>query len=204
MARLVGAPLLGIVGASGSGKSSAAASRPAAPRWTRASCREATAGRRSCCAPASTRRRAAQATAGADPRAGLLIAVDQFEETFTLCRDDAERAAFIADARRAASAATAPVVLAVRADFYGRCAEYPELASLLGDNQLLVGAMRRDELRRAIEMPAERAGLEVEPELVDALLADTDGRAGGTAAAVDRAAGAVAAARRAPAASRLL
>src|SRR4029079_14541524 len=67
----------------------------------------------------------------------------------------------------------AVVVLAVRADFYGRCAEDPELAALLGDNQLLVGAMRREERRRAIELPAERAGLEVEPELADALLADT-------------------------------
>ena len=38
--------------------------------------------------------------------------------------------------------------------------------------------MRRDELRRAIELPAQRAGLEVEPELVDALLADVEGRPG--------------------------
>jgi WD40 repeat protein len=65
------------------------------------------------------------------------------------------------------------VLLAVRADFYGRCAEYPALGAMLGANQVLVGAMRRDELRRAIEMPAQRAGLQVEPELVDALLADT-------------------------------
>src|SRR4029079_3310669 len=72
----------------------------------------------------------------------------------------------------------AVVVLAVRADFYGRCAEDPELAALLGDNQLLVGAMRREERRRAIELPAERAGLEVEPELADALLADTADRPG--------------------------
>ena len=38
--------------------------------------------------------------------------------------------------------------------------------------------MRRDELRRAIELPARRAGLEVEPQLVDALLADVEGRPG--------------------------
>jgi hypothetical protein len=59
------------------------------------------------------------------------------------------------------------VVLAIRADFYGRCAGYPELSSLLGPNQVLVGAMGRDELRRAIELPAQRAGLRVEPELVE-------------------------------------
>ena len=73
----------------------------------------------------------------------------------------------------------------------------PELSRLLGANHVLVGPMRRDELRRAIELPARRAGLQVEPELVDALVADVEGRAGRAAAAVDRVARALAAARRA-------
>ena len=38
--------------------------------------------------------------------------------------------------------------------------------------------MRRDELRRAIELPASRAGLEVEPEVTDALLAGVEGEPG--------------------------
>ena len=70
------------------------------------------------------------------------------------------------------------VVLAVRADFYGRCAAYPELSRLLGANHVLVGPMSRDELRRAIERPAQRVGLSVEPELVEALLADVEGQPG--------------------------
>ena len=69
-------------------------------------------------------------------------------------------------------------MLAVRADFYGRCAAYPELSRLLGANHVLVGPMSRDELRRAIERPAQRVGLSVEPALVDALLADVEGRPG--------------------------
>ena len=87
--------------------------------------------------------------------------------------------------------------VAVRADFYGRCASYPELWRLLGANQCPVGPMRRDELRRAIELPAQRAGLRVERDLVDALIADVEGAARRAAAAVGRAARAVAAARRA-------
>ena len=175
VARLVGAPLVGIVGASGSGKSSLLRAGllaeldngvlPGSDAWTQVVMRPGEH------PPAMLR----QATAEAEHGSRLLIAVDQFEETFTLCRDASERAEFLgalaAVAKRPAQ--DTAVVLAVRADFYGRCAEHPELASLLGDNQLLVGAMRRDELRRAIEMPAERAGLDVEPELVDALLADT-------------------------------
>src|SRR5213076_2138366 len=41
------------------------------------------------------------------------------------------------------------------------------------------GSMARPELERAIELPAARAGIEVERELVDVLLADLAGRAGG-------------------------
>jgi hypothetical protein len=106
-------------------------------------------------------------------RGRLVVAVDQFEELFTACRDESERAAFVdallacmRDPRRRAL-----VLLAVRADYYGRCAAYPELARLLGITHVLVGPMRRDELRRAIELPAHRAGLKVEPALADALIA---------------------------------
>ena len=48
----------------------------------------------------------------------------------------------------------------------------------LGAGHVLVGPMLRDELRRAIELPARRAGLLVERELVDALLADVEGQPG--------------------------
>ena len=53
------------------------------------------------------------------------------------------------------------------------------LARLVGANQVLVGPMRRDELRRAIEEPARRVGLRVEPSLTDALIADVLDEPGG-------------------------
>ena len=94
----------------------------------------------------------------------LVVAVDQFEEVFTACRDEAERAAFVDELVAAARdpRRRALVLVAVRADFYGRCAVYPELSRLLGASHVLVGPMRRDELRRAIELPARRAGLTVD------------------------------------------
>ena len=77
------------------------------------------------------------------------------------CRDEAERAAFAA-ALVAALAADADrrvvVVLAIRGDFYGRCAEHAELSQRMSANHVLVGPMRRDELRRAIELPARGRG----------------------------------------------
>jgi WD40 repeat protein len=114
----------------------------------------------------------AMAAAGEHDR--ILVAVDQFEETFTTCEDEAERAAFLAELAHIADErdGRGVVVIALRADFYGRCAAYPELAGLLASNHVLVGSMQRDELRRAIELPARRVGLRVDTELADALVAD--------------------------------
>jgi hypothetical protein len=86
--------------------------------------------------------------------------VDQFEEAFTTCRHEQERAAFLAalvDLARDRDQRVL-VLIALRADFYGRCAAHAELADLVSADQVLVGPMRRDELRRAIELPARQSG----------------------------------------------
>ncbi len=110
-----------------------------------------------------------------------MLAVDQFEEAFTVCQDPAERGEFIA---RLVAAVQDPsgrhvVVLVLRADFYGQCAAYPELAGLLAANNVLVRSMAPDELRRAVEGPSRRAGLRIEPELVEALVGEVAGEPGG-------------------------
>ncbi len=106
-----------------------------------------------------------------------LLVVDQFEEVFTLCRDEDERRTFI-EALLGAAERGLRVVVALRADFYGHCAAYPRLAAALEDRQSLVGPMSEDELRRAIERPAEHAGLLLEPGLVEAILRDVVGEPG--------------------------
>ena len=180
IARLAGAPLMGIVGPSGSGKSSAlqagllaalaAGVLPGSERWAQALLR-----------PGEHPAGALEQAIAAAPSSGrLVVAVDQFEEVFSACGDEAERAAFV-DALVGAAQdprLRALVLVAVSADFYGRCAAYPELSRLLGANHVLVGSMRRDELRRAIELPARRAGLQLELRLVDTLVADVAGEPG--------------------------
>jgi WD40 repeat protein/DNA-binding CsgD family transcriptional regulator len=111
----------------------------------------------------------------------ILLVVDQFEETFTICEDEEERAAFVRALTDLAHdpGARALVVLAVRADFYGRCAEYRHLAELMGASHVLVGPMGSDELARAVELPARAAGLRVEPELTTALVTDVFDQPGG-------------------------
>ena len=101
--------------------------------------------------------------------ARLVLVVDQFEEVFTACRDEQERAAFLEGiADLVGRGGTTVVVVALRADFYGRCAAYARFAALLSANHILVGPMERDEIASAIEMPAAQAGLGVERELVGA------------------------------------
>ncbi|HKN55626.1 MAG TPA: XRE family transcriptional regulator, partial [Amycolatopsis sp.] len=103
-------------------------------------------------------------------RARLVVVVDQFEEVFTLCADEAERRDFIAALCDRSGAAL--VVLGVRADFYSRCLAYPELLEAVQNNQFVVDTMSDAELVEAITGPARAGGLELEPGLVEVLLRD--------------------------------
>jgi WD40 repeat protein/DNA-binding SARP family transcriptional activator len=176
---LVGGRFLALVGPSGSGKSSllraglmhalGSGALPGSDRWAYAVIRPGNH-------PLDALAHALDAK-----REHSMLAVDQFEEVFTACSDVAEQTAFL-DAITGAAAApdgTTTIVVAMRADFYGRCVEHRALASLLASDQILVGPMDADELRRAIELPAQRADLTVEEELVDSLVSDTVGQPGG-------------------------
>ncbi|KUL46829.1 hypothetical protein ADL12_01775 [Streptomyces regalis] len=101
-----------------------------------------------------------------DCDADTWVIVDQFEELFTLCHDREERDRFLElllPARRPESRLR--VVVAVRGDFYGHCADHRELAEAVCRAALLVGPMGRDELREVITGPAASAGLHVEHAL---------------------------------------
>lgn len=160
--RLQDAPLLALVGPSGSGKSSLL---------------------RAGLLPALEREYAFLRPGEPPPPLGeaSVVAVDQFEELFAPTLAEDERRLFV-DAL--VDAAWDPerrsvVLIALRADFFGHLAQYVELADLVGPNHVLLGPMTAGELRRAIEAPAERTGLHVEPALVDALVDDVAGEVGG-------------------------
>ena len=69
----------------------------------------------------------------------------------------------------------ARVVIAVRGDYWDRCAAYPQLVPVMERDQLVVGPMPEASLRRAITGPAEASGLRVESALIDAIVADARG-----------------------------
>ncbi|GAA3439209.1 hypothetical protein [Kutzneria kofuensis] len=114
------------------------------------------------------------------PDEDLLLVVDQFEELFTLCADEAERQAFVAALVHAATVETSRtrVVIGVRADFLGHCTQLLDLREALRGGQVLVGPMTADELRVAITKPAAGLGQGVEAALVTRLIADAVGQPG--------------------------
>ena len=122
----------------------------------------------------------ARALDGQRDDARALLVVDQLEELFTLCQDEGERAAFLGNLMYAATipGGRTVVVAAMRADFYGRLAEHPELRSLVAAQQVLLGPLDARGLRRAIEQPAKGAGLELEPGLTRRILTDVADRPG--------------------------
>lgn len=110
----------------------------------------------------------------------ILLLVDQFEEIFTMCRDESQRRALVDNLVYTSSVVGGRliVVVTMRADFYAKCAAYPELAAAVSEHQVLVGSMTEDELRRAIERPAQRVGCELEKGLTEMLLQDLKDEAG--------------------------
>jgi WD40 repeat protein len=188
--RLAATTLVGIVGSSGLGKSSllragllpalTAGALPGSAGWRQVVVRP---GAHPCRELARALGSAELGQTLAELAAGerLVLAADQLEELFTVCEDEEERAAFLEELVIAVGdhGRRALVVVSLRADFYGRCASYPRFAELLSRNHMLVGPMDRDELARAIELPAGRARLRVERALVDALVSDVIGEPGG-------------------------
>lgn len=100
-----------------------------------------------------------------------LLTVDQFEELFTHCPDGEKRREFI---RRllAHCESGIKVILTLRADFWGDCAVYPQLKSVMQDHQELIAPMNITELRSAMEQQASVVGLKFEADLSHTILSE--------------------------------
>jgi class 3 adenylate cyclase/predicted Ser/Thr protein kinase len=103
-----------------------------------------------------------------------LLVVNQFEEVFTVCRDESQRTRFFEELL----AYRGTVLIALRADFYGHCVAHEGLAQLVSRNNVLLGPMTQDEMRRAVVSPAEAGGFRLEPGLVELVLRDAAGEPG--------------------------
>lgn len=99
--------------------------------------------------------------ADAPAAARLLLVIDQFEEVFTRA-GETERELFLEIVRLAAVTPNGRslVMITMRADFFDRLGQYPELAELFEhENMVIVTEMTPQELLRSIEGPAQAVGL---------------------------------------------
>lgn len=181
--------LVGIVGASGSGKSSAVFAG-AVPRLRRTGPWEVVAFR-----PGGDPFAAlSQVLTGSPTRAGsrpnlasliarrtestrrpLLIVGDQFEELFTHCADDGRVADFLdalVSIARSAAMVQIKVVVTFRGDFYGHVLAHRGFSDALQDHIVHLPPMSRTELAQAITEPARVVGLKLDEGLTERILDD--------------------------------
>jgi len=107
---------------------------------------------------------------------GILV-IDQFEEAFTLCHDEAERDAFLENLLNLIRTRETRhvVILTMRVDYESYLNKTPLFQSLYEQGLVRVTAMSGAELREAIENPANAVGLKFEEGLVDALIREIVG-----------------------------
>jgi WD40 repeat protein len=122
-----------------------------------------------------------QAQLGQD--VNLLVVVDQFEELFRYRTPGAAMAesdtghdvkAFVNLLLEADAQAALPIyiVVTMRSDFLGDCAEFPGLPEAINQGQYLVPRLTREERRAAIAGPVGVAGGEISPVLLTRLVND--------------------------------
>ncbi len=107
------------------------------------------------------------------PGTRFCILIDQLEELLTFALpSEAER--LIANLHYALEAKENRLTLlaAMRADFLGKAIEIPRLKSLLDDHAVFVASLIPEELREAVEKPAQSVGAEFEPGLSEQILRD--------------------------------
>ncbi len=107
-----------------------------------------------------------------------VLIVDQFEELFTLC-SEIEYQPFLASLLHAVKLAPGfTLVLTLRADFYGYLLANRSWSDALQDAVLNLGPMSHEELQTAIEQPAALLSVSLETGLTDKLIQETAGHSG--------------------------
>jgi WD40 repeat protein len=110
----------------------------------------------------------------------LVVLVDQFEEVYTLCKNQSERDIFIENLLCAGSdhSKRVSVIVTMRSDFLGETQKHSLLNRLFSEQGFLVPAMHEEELRQAIGKPAELVGHPLDEATMSLLIEQTEGREG--------------------------
>ncbi len=107
------------------------------------------------------------------PNKRFLLVVDQFEELYTQCQDKEQQQRFIDTLLLAVNQKSITLIFTLRADFYGYVLSYQPFGNALQNfKHTPLTLMSREELQTAIEQPAQKLGVELQPHLAERILND--------------------------------
>lgn len=113
------------------------------------------------------------------PNKRFLLVAEQFEELYTQCQDKELQQHFIDTLLSAIQQKSITLVFTLRADFYGYVLSYRPFSDALQQiafNPL--GLMSRDELKEAIEQPAQKLNVKLQTHLAERILDDVGNEPG--------------------------
>lgn len=106
-------------------------------------------------------------------RRAQILAIDQAEELLDAGGGRLDEFARVA---RAFLDAGSTIIVTVRSDALDRIRTVPAIGDAIGRGVYLLGPLSEQSMREAIEVPARRAGLSVEPGLVELVVSDAGAR----------------------------
>ncbi|MDJ0634641.1 MAG: CHAT domain-containing protein [Xenococcaceae cyanobacterium MO_188.B29] len=118
--------------------------------------------------------------AGVKSSGRLVLVADQFEELYTLLPQSEQKTCelFLDSLLNAVNDSPAfTLVLTLRADFFHHAIKDRQFADALKNTNYPLGPMNRQELERAIRLPAEKRGVKLEESLLGNLLDDVGEKA---------------------------
>jgi len=114
----------------------------------------------------------------------ILLIADQFEELYTLCKQEDIRRRFLdclltcLGNTTTSSTSTMVLVITMRVDFLANALAYPEFADRLRESDIKIRSMNHQELVSVIENPVQRLGVTFETGLVQRILEDVEDQPG--------------------------
>lgn len=107
----------------------------------------------------------------------VVIILDQFEEVFTLCKDDPSREAFIANLLNLIKPTTVKhrLLLTMRSDRLDYIVRRTDLNEFFKNAELRIFPLLEPDLREVIEKPAHKIGLKFHPGVVEQLIREIYG-----------------------------
>ena len=114
----------------------------------------------------------------------ILLIADQFEELYTLCKQEEIRRRFLdclltcLGNTTNSSTSTMVLVITMRFDFLGSAFAYPDFADRLRESDIKIRSMNHQELVSVIEKPVQRLGVTFETGLVQRILEDVEDQPG--------------------------